>query len=373
MKVAFYKHNLDAVDKKNILKALNSYILTTGEVTAEFEKKFAKYLGNKYAVGLMSCTHALYLALVYFGVKEGDEVITTPLTYTATADAIEYCKAKPVFVDVEPDTGNINADLIEKAISKRTKVILPVHLFGQMVDMKKIRKIADKYNLAIVEDSAHCIEGKRDGVRPGHLGDIACFSFYATKNITCGEGGAISTNNEKIYNWFNKARSFGLTKDVIERMKMGIKQYDKVFLGFKSNLSNIQAALLLHQIDKIDQRLKRKEILAQKYEAGFRKIDKVRTFKKLKKAKHARYLYTIMVDPAIRESFMANLKERGIDTQVNYEPVTKLSYYKNKYGFKEGDFKIAEEIGSSVLSLPLYPKLKEKEINYIVRTIKELL
>jgi dTDP-4-amino-4,6-dideoxygalactose transaminase len=373
MEIKFYKHNIDSIDRKNLLKVLNSNFLTTGDVVLNFEKKFADYLGNKHAVGLMSCTHALYLALIYFGVKKDDEIITTPLTYTATADAIEYCGAKPVFVDVEEGTGNIDADLIEKAITKRTKVILPVHLFGQMADMRKIRKVADKYNLKIVEDSAHCIEGKRDRVRPGQLGDIACFSFYATKNITCGEGGAISTNEEKIYKWFKKASSHGLSKDVFERTKEGAKKYDKEFLGFKSNMSNIQAALLLHQLDKIEQRLKQREKVWKNYDVAFKKIDKVKKFKILRGVKHARYWYTIMIDPTIRDSFMLQLRKRGIDTAINYEPVTKLSYYKNKYGFQKGNFKTAEKIGSSILSLPFYPKLKKKEVNYIANAIKEIL
>jgi len=198
MKVEFYKHNLGNKGLMELKKVFNSIFLSTGPKTAEFEKKLAKYLGVKYVVGTSSGTAALHLALLALDIKPGDEVITTPLSFVATSNAILYVGARPVFVDVEKDTGNIDASLIEKAITKKTKAITPVHLYGHMCDMKKISKIAKKHKLKIIEDAAHCLEGKRDGIRPGQLSDIVMFSFYATKNITSGEGGAIATNNKKL-------------------------------------------------------------------------------------------------------------------------------------------------------------------------------
>ncbi|GAJ04017.1 unnamed protein product [marine sediment metagenome] len=192
MKVEFYKHNIGEEEKKKVLECLDGIFLTTGSYVAEFEEQFASYLNLKYAVGLSSCTAALHLSLLALGIGEGDEVITTPMTFIATATAIMHTGAKLVFVDVEPNTALIDSDRIESAITERTKAIIPVHLYGQMCDMRRIRAIANKYNLKIVEDAAHCIEGKRDGVGPGQLGDIACFSFFATntivpkaKNILC--------------------------------------------------------------------------------------------------------------------------------------------------------------------------------------------
>jgi dTDP-4-amino-4,6-dideoxygalactose transaminase len=368
MKIEFYKHNIDNIDIKNLIKVLKGIFLTTGETVALFEKKLAKYFGLKYAVGLMSCTDALHLSLAYFNIGSGDEVITTPLTYTATIDAIEYLGARPVFVDVEIETGNIDADLIEKAITKRTKAILPVHLYGHMCDMKKIRKIANKYKLKIIEDAAHCLEGKRDGIRPGQVGDIACFSFYATKNITCGEGGAIATNNEDTYIWFRKARSHGLTKDVSERYGRTYQHWDKEFLGFKCNMSNIQAVLLLHQLDVVNQRLKKREDICRKYDKSLKNIKSINLHKVLKNTISGRYLYTILVNKD-RDEIMGRLSKLGISTVVNYRPVHLLRYYKEKYGFKKGDFPIAEDIGRRTITLPLYPKLKSNEINYITKTI----
>ncbi|MBI4680392.1 MAG: aminotransferase class I/II-fold pyridoxal phosphate-dependent enzyme [Nitrospirae bacterium] len=188
MKIEFYKHNLGKDEKNKVMECLDGIFLTTGSYVSEFENKLASYLNLQYAVGLTSCTAALHLSLLALGIGEGDEVITTPMTFIATATAIIHTGANPVFIDVERDTALMDPDKIESAITERTRAIIPVHLYGQMCDMKKIKKIAEKYNLKIIEDAAHCIEGEREGIKPGQLGDVACFSFYATKNITSGEG-----------------------------------------------------------------------------------------------------------------------------------------------------------------------------------------
>src|SRR3989344_5317106 len=197
MKVEFFKHNLGVTEERPDLRVFRSLFLTTGKNVQEFEEGLAKYLGVKHAVGLMSCTSALHLALLAAGIKPGDEVITTPMSFVATANAIMMAGATPVFVDVEPETGNINADLISRAITKRTAAILPVHLYGQMADMKRIMRIANQHKLAVIEDAAHPLEAKRDGIRPGQKSLGACFSFYATKSITSGEGGAFATQSRE--------------------------------------------------------------------------------------------------------------------------------------------------------------------------------
>lgn len=369
MKIEFYKHNIDNVDICNSTKVLKGIFLTTGETVAIFEKKLAKHLGVKYALGLMSCTDALHLSLAYFNIGSGDEVITTPMTYAATLDAIEYVGAKPVLVDVEESTGNINTDLIESVITKKTKAIIPIHLYGHMCDMKKIRRIANKHKLKVIEDAAHCLEGKRDGVRPGQFGDVACFSFYATKNITCGEGGAIATNNKDAYNWIKMASNHGATKNVSERYGKAYGQYDKEFLGFKCNMSNIQAALLLHQLDMVNKRLKKREKICERYDKSFNNIKNLSTHKILDNTVSARHLYTILVNEEHRTNIINQLYKHGISTMINYCPVHLLKYYKEKYGFKKGDFPVAESIGRRTITLPLYIKLKLDEINYIIKTI----
>lgn len=372
MKIEFYKHNLTIEDKKEVIRVLDSIFLTTGEWTKKFEQKFAAYLGSNYAVGVTSCTNALELSLRYFGIGPGDEVITTPLSFIATANAIEYCGARPLFVDVEKATGNINAELIEDVVSSRTKAIIPVHLYGHMCDMKKIRAIAQKHNLKVIEDCAHCIEGERDGVKPGRLGDLACFSFYATKNITSGEGGAISCNDSKIYEWLCKARLHGMTKNAAERYAGRYEHYDMEFLGFKCNMSNIQAALLLHQLDRIEKLLSIKEKIAQRYDEGFKNNPNIKILHVLPQTKHARHLYTIFVDPNKRDIYLHRFQEVGIGVAVNYRPIHLMSYYRKKYSYEKGNFPECEKIADSTISIPFYPKLTEKEITYIVNIINKL-
>lgn len=369
MKVDFYRHNLNAQDKRECLSVLNSLFLTTGVQVAEFEKKFADYIKSPYVVGVNSCTDGLFIALTGLGIKPGDEVITTPLSFIATANVIEYCGATPVFVDVEPATGNIDVHTIEKRITKKTKAILPVHLYGQMCDMKQMRKIADKYKLKIVEDCAHCIEGIRDGIRPGQLADMAVFSFYATKNITSGEGGAISTHNATYYEWLKKARLHGMSKNAADRYSKKYEHYDMEFLGFKSNMTNIQASLLLHQIDRIESSLKKKELISQIYNNSLSKNKRICLPVVLPSSKHARHIYTIWVDPAKRDSIMHALQELGIGVAVNFRPIHLMSYYKKKYKYKAGDFPIAENISASTITIPLYPRLTKREVKYVLEAI----
>lgn len=372
MKIEFYRHNLAKEDKDEVIKVLNSLFLTTGDCVAEFEKKLAKYVGSKYAVGLTSCTNALELAVKYFGIGHEDEVITTPMSFIATANAIEYAGAKPVFVDVESNTGNIDASLIEQAITKKTKAIIVVHLYGQMCDMKRIRKIADKYKLKVIEDAAHCLEGERDGIKVGQLGDIACYSFYATKNLTSGEGGAISCNDKKIYEWMLRARQHGMSKNAATRYSKKYEHYDMEFLGNKCNMSNIQAALMVKQLDRIEGYLDMREKLARKYDKGFLKNKNIKTPAVISGGKHARHLYTIWVDRDKRDEYMHLLQDAGIGVAVNFRPIHLMKYYREKYGYKKGSFPISEKIGDSTITLPFYIKLSDKEVKYVIDTVNTI-
>ncbi len=365
MKVEFYKHNIDAKDRRGVLKVLQSVFLTTGEWTSGFERKLVAYTKNQYAVGLMSCTHALELALRYFGIHGGDEVITTPMSFIATANVIESVGARPVFVDVEASTGNMDVSLIESAITKKTRAILPVHLYGQMCDMKKIREIADRHHLKVIEDAAHCIEGMRDGIRVGQLGDVACYSFYATKNITSGEGGAIACNDEAMYEWMIKARQHGMSKQAADRYTGKYEHYDMDFLGAKCNMSNIQAAMLVNQIDRIEALLNKKAKIAAQYDSAFARNTFMSIPVVLPNTKHARHLYTIWVNPLMRDVYMHKLQEAGIGVAVNFRSIHLMQYYQKKYGFCRGMFKNAERIGDSTISIPLYPKLTPRQIKYV--------
>ena len=372
IKIEFYKHNLTEQDKEECLKALDSLFLATGTVVRKFEQNFANYLKAKYAIGVSSCTDALFLCLKYLGIQEGDEVITTPMTFMSTSNAILYCRAKPIFVDVENHTGNIDANLIEKAITKRTKAIIPVHLYGQMCDMKKIYKISKKYDLKIIEDSAHCIEGERDGVRVGQLSDFACFSFYAIKTITSGEGGMITTNNNKANEWLIKARLHGMNKNAIDRYSSHYQPLDMDFLGYKANMTNIDASLLIHQLERIEILYKKRERIAKLYDNGFKDNKNIQVFLNLPHSKHGRFLYTILVEPKRRSEYIRKLEDSGISIAVHFKPVHLLTYYRKTFGFREGDFPVAERVGSSTISLPFYPRLTNAEIDYIIERVNDI-
>jgi dTDP-4-amino-4,6-dideoxygalactose transaminase len=367
MKIEFFKHNIDEADIARTGDVLRSIFLTTGGVVDEFEKKFADYLGVKYAVGLSSCTAALQLALNALNIGAGDEVITTPMSFVATATAIIQAGAKPVFVDVEEATGNINADFIEAAITHHTKAIMPVHLYGQMCDMKKIRAIADKHNLKIIEDAAHCVEGERDGVRPGQLGDAAAFSFYATKSITCGEGGALVTNDSALAEKVRKMRTHGLTKSAADRYEKKFQHWDMEIFGWKYNMDNIQAAMLLGQLAKIDSFWERRNVIYKNYNDAFSAIAHPAV---LKGVKHAAHLFVLWVKN--RDAVINALSETGIPATVNYRPIHLMSYFRKTYGYGEGMFPVAEKIGASTVTLPLYPKLTNEEVGYIMDKVTNI-
>lgn len=371
MKIEFYRHSINRNDIRNVNRVLRSIFLTTGDVVRDFEEKFATYLGAKEVIGVTSCTAALHLSLLAWGIGEGDEVITTPMSFCATSNAILYAGATPVFVDVEEDTGNIDAELIEVKITKRTKAILPIHLYGQMCDMVKIRRIVDRHGLIVIEDAAHCIEGVRNGIRPGQYGDIACFSFYATKNITSGEGGAISVDEYSKAKMLRMLRLHGIDRSASDRYTKKFQHWDMPILGWKYNMNNIQAALLLGQLRRIEKLWKKRDEIYRRYEDAFRSLKGIKLMKTVPNSQHARHLFTIQVLEKKRDAMLVVLQEKGIGVAVNYRPIHLLKYYKERFGFKEGDFPVAKDIGKRTISLPLYPSLKDTEVNYIIRTVIE--
>lgn len=373
MKVEFFRHNLDDNDRANVDKVLRGLFLTTGEVTKEFEQKFADYLKIEHIVGVTSCTAALHLALLAAGVKSGDEVITTPLSFISTANAVEYVGARPVFVDVEPGTGNIDVDQVEKAITKKTKAIIPVHLYGQLCDMKKISTIADCHHLTIIEDAAHAIEAERDGYRSGKYGDFTCFSFYAIKNMTSGEGGAIAVHDGEKAELLKKLRLHGMSKDAADRYAKKYEHYDMEMLGWKYNMTNIQAAMMLHQLEKLEERRQRREELYRRYEEVFSGISGIQLIKTLPGVKSARYLFTVLVAPNRRDEVMHQLQEKGVGVAVNFRPIHLMKYYREKYHYQPGGFPNAEYIGARTITLPLYPNLKAEEQEYVIDAVKELM
>ncbi|OUU23095.1 MAG: hypothetical protein CBB97_13835 [Candidatus Endolissoclinum sp. TMED37] len=367
MKVEFFKHNISQKEISLVTKTLKSTFLSTGPQTSEFEKKFSKFLNVKNTIGVSSWTMGSLISLKCLGIKEKDEIITTPLTFVATSNTIIQSGAKPIFVDVEAKTGNINAKLIESKITKKTKAIFIVHLYGQMCDIKKIRKIADKYGLYLIEDCAHCIEGERDKIKPGQISDLAIFSFYATKNITSGEGGAIVCRNDSLAKKIRIFRYHGIQR--YSSNKNDFQHWDLEEIGFKCNMNDIQASMLIPQIDSINKNLKRREKVFSNYAKGLKNITGVKFFERLPTTKHARHIFTITVDKEIRDRLVKFMQSNGIGVTINYRIVTDLNYYKKR--FKSSDFPIAKKIGDSTLTLPFYPSLKNKEQNYVIETLKK--
>jgi dTDP-4-amino-4,6-dideoxygalactose transaminase len=370
--VSFFMHDLGQLEMDAIAKVFAGPILTTGSTVAEFEKQFSRLLDCKHTLGVTSCTGALHMSLLALGIGPGDEVITTPMTFIATSTAILEAGATPVFVDVEVESGNIDANLIESAITNKTKAILPVHLFGQMCDMKSIRRIADRHGLFVIEDAAHCVEGERDGIRPGQLGDTACFSFYATKNLTCGEGGAVVTNSDDLYEKLLLLRTHGMTKTAADRSVEGYKHWDMKVLGWKYNMDNIQAAILLPQIARLPEASEKREILANYYAAkleGIADIIKPTTFEG---SRHARHLYPIWITNGKRDYFIEQLQRRGVGVMVNYRAIHLLTYFKEKLGLEPGSFPIAENIGESTISLPFYPAMPFSDVDIVASALRDI-
>jgi len=370
MKVEFYRHSLQEEDIQRLAEVCRGVFLTTGKEVKEFEERFAEYLGARYCVGLTSATAGLHIALLAFDIGPGDEVITTPMTFAATSNTIFFTGATPVFVDVEPSTGLMDMDRLERAITPRTKAIIAVHLYGQMVDMRRLKAIADRHGLKVIEDCAHAIESERDGVRPGQLSDASCFSYYATKNITCGEGGSVVTNTPAVNDKLRLLRQHGLSTNAADRYSGAYKHWDIELLGWKYNMTNLQAALLIGQIARIESLWAKREAVSRRYEAGFTGVDGVGFPIVIPGTKSARHLFTIWVDPSRRDLVLADLQARQVGVAVNYRAVHLLKYYQERMAVPRGTFPVTERIGDSTLTLPLYPALGDAEVDYVIDSVK---
>lgn len=367
--VPFYQHDLGQAELNGLAAVLAGPILTTGDTVATFERRFADYLGVQHTVGLTSCTAALHLSLVALGIGPGDEVITTPMTFIATATAIIQAGATPVFADVEADTGLLDPAAVEAAISPRTRAILPVHLYGQMCDMRAFRWLADRHGLHLIEDAAHCIEGSRDGIQPGQLGDTACFSFYATKNMTCGEGGAAVTNDSFLAEQLRLLRQHGMNKTAADRLREGYAHWDIVLHGWKYNMDNLQAAMLLPQMDRLEANGSRRQSLVRRYGAQLRSIPDAMLPVTRPGCRHAHHLFPVWVDS--RDDVIAALQCRNIGVVVNYRAIHLLSYFRDQFDYRPGQFPNAERIGDRTLSLPLYPAMPPSHVDHTVAMLKE--
>jgi UDP-4-amino-4-deoxy-L-arabinose-oxoglutarate aminotransferase len=372
-RIPFYRHDLGAAEVEAFRAALAGPILTTGDVVAEFERRFARVLGTGHAVGVTSCTGGLHLALLALGAGAGTEVITTPMTFIATATAILQAGARPVFVDVEPDTGNLDVARVEAAITPRTRAVMPVHLFGQMCDLRALRTLADRRGLAIVEDAAHCIEGARDGVRPGMLAEAACFSFYATKSLTSGEGGAVVTRDGALAEQLRLLRLHGMTSSANERERSGYRPWDMVTMGWKYNMDNLQAAILLPQIERLEANHRRRALLAARYRERLAGLDGLVLPTVRAGVEHAWHLFVVWVTDGRRDAVVRALERQEVGVTVNYAPVHLTRYFRDTFGHREGEFPVAERLGAAAISLPLYASMPEAHVDAVAERLARAL
>jgi dTDP-4-amino-4,6-dideoxygalactose transaminase len=371
-KVEYCKHNIGEEELQRVERVFRSLFLTTGDEVSDFEQELASYLGLPAAVAVTSCTAAMQLALLAAGIQPGDEVITTPVTFIGTANSIIMAGGTPVFADVDRATANINPACVEAAITERTRAILPVHLYGQMCDMTAICDIARPRGLVVVEDAAHSLESEWNGKKPGHYGDFACFSFYATKNITSGEGGAISARDAAETELLRKLRLHGFDKSALERYSNHFERYDVDTFGWKYNMDNIHAAILVEQIKKVEGFLARRVEIYARYAEAFGGIDGIEIHSIRPEARHACHLFTILVDRARRDRILEEIQNRGVGVSVNFYPVHLMTYYRERFGFRPGAFPVAEDIGARTISLPLYPKLTGEEIEFVIQTVTDV-
>ncbi len=371
MEVPFYRHSLNRADAELIANVFDSPILTSGAQCKAVEAQIQEYFSVSYAKMVNSWTNGAVAALLALDIGPGDEVIVPAQTFIASSNVVELVGAKPIFVDVDPDTLLITSEFIEPAITKNTKAIIPVHMYGQMCDMKAMSNLAKKYNLAIIEDCAHAFEAKLNDERPGKYSDFAIFSFYATKNVTCGEGGAVITNNENLYNKLIQTVLHGMSAGAADRFQKGqYCHWGMERLGTKANLPDILAALLPPQIKTIDERLPVREKIAKTYEDFFTGTQVV--IPKINQGVvHSRHLFPIKVASEFRDQVLFMLGEAQIGTTVNYRAVPTLDFYKNKYGFRAGQFPNSETWGDGTLSLPLFPGMSELEQNYVIETFEK--
>ena len=370
-RVEFYRHNLGEEEKQRVLAALDSLVLTTGETVAEAEGALADYLGTEHVVCLDSCTAALHLALIAAGVDPGDEVIVPAMTFIATANAVVTAGATPVFADVDPNTGCLTVDTIAGRVTERTRAVIPVHLYGLLCDMEALCTFAERRDLVLIEDSAHCVEARRGNIRPGSRSLAACLSFYATKAVTCGEGGAIATNDAALARRVRRLSLHGMTTSAAQRHGRQYRHWDMEEFGWKCNLDNIRASLLIPQIRKLDARCRRRREIAARYEDAFANVQGVHYPKVAEEEWSARHLFTIWVDATGRDEILAGLQERGIGVAVNYRAVHLRRYYAERFGYRRGDLPVAESIGDRTISIPLYPRLTDEEVERIIEAVKE--
>jgi perosamine synthetase len=375
--VPFHVPLIGEEEIRAVVETLESGWITTGPKTALFEQEFARYIGCRHAAAVNSCTAALHLSLEAAGLKEGDEVIVPTVTFAATAEVAAYFKAKPVLVDVEPPYFNLSLADVERKITPKTKAIIPVHFAGHPCSMDSLLELAAAHGLTVIEDAAHAIPAKYKGRNVGTLSPMTCFSFYATKTLTTGEGGMVTTDNDALADRIRLMRLHGLSRDAWKRYSAdGHWRYAISEAGFKYNLTDIQAALGLVQLSKCDEMRRSRVRIARKYDQALSQLEAYRIPSASPDVQHAWHLYVILVDPSVllihRDQVIEELRERGIGTAVHFIPLHLHRYYREKWGYRTGDFPIAEEYFDRCISLPIYPGMTDEDVTQVIEALDEI-
>lgn len=378
-KIYYGRQWIDDDDVRAVASVLKSDFITCGPRVEEMERSLEAYTGAKYAVAVCNGTAALHCACIAAGIGPGDEVITTPLTFAASANCALYCGATPVFADIDPETYNIDPDSIRAHITPKTKAIIAVDFTGQAVKHKEIRDICEEFHLVFIEDAAHAIATKYDGKQVGSLADMTCFSFHPVKTITGGEGGAVTTNNEEYYKKLVLAHTHGITHD--EAMMEGAPHegpwyYEQINLGYNYRITDFQAALIVSQMSKLEMFAKRRKEIVKKYNEAFSNIPELIVQKEIPESDTCRHLYIIRLAldklTCTRREFFDAMSAENVQCQVHYVPVYWFPYYRH-LGYQKGLCPKAEAVYQEIMSIPLYPKMTDQDVEDVIHAVKKVI
>jgi dTDP-4-amino-4,6-dideoxygalactose transaminase len=373
----FHRALIEEEEINAVLDVLHSGWLTTGPRVREFESTFARYVGSAHGVAVSSCTAALHLALAAIGIGEGDEVILPTMTFASSGNAVLYLRARPVLVDCGRETFHIDPEQIEKAVTSRTRAILPVHYAGYACDMDAILAIARRHNLKVVEDAAHALPAGYKNKMIGAIGDITCFSFYATKTVTTGEGGMLTTENSEFAERMRRLSLHGISKDAWKRYTAeGSWRYDILETGYKYNMTDLVASIGIAQLAKCDAMCARRRLIAERYNQALASLDACETPCTPADSQHAWHLYVLQVTPSVlsidRNRVIEELKARGIGTSVHFIPLHLHTLYRQELGYRRGHFPNAEERFERAISLPIYPSMTEEDSGRVIEALYDI-
>ena len=376
--LSFHKPQIGDEEISAVVETLRSGWLTTGPRVHEFENAFANYVGAANAVAVNSCTAALHLALDAIGLREGDEVLVPTMTFAATAEVVHYFKARPILVDCEPDTLNIDPANLERAISPRSRAIIPVHYAGHPCEMNRITEIARSHQLHVIEDAAHALPASYRGRMVGTLGNLACFSFYATKTLCTGEGGMVTTANAEYAGRVRTMSLHGISKDAWKRYSAeGSWYYEIVAPGFKYNMTDIAAALGLAQLAKCGRMREARRRIAGIYDQGLESLGKVATPVVRDGVEHAWHLYPMRLEleqlRISRDEFVAMMREHNIGTSVHFIPLHLHPYYRNTHQYRPQDFPNASDAYKRLVSLPIYPSMTNDDASDVIQAVRDII